>query len=365
MGLTLSHRSALEVLRAARSAAGTEGLTLSPTELLMPGGENDETLEPSRVAQVKVDLGLPLSSPLDVMVSDASHRIRIPGIANHLWATEVTGQPFLAFPGAGIAIPSPELLVAQMAEVVPIPELIAIAHELCGKYTLRPSSSPLPAVSDVPAATSVEQIRTLFKGAKRLRGHNALRFALPRIRDDSLSPPETCLSTMVQLPLEQGGYQIGKADLNVTLTPSEGISEALKAATRTPDLLFRGTKVGINYDGDVHVDFSDVVKAATALADNPRSISLRQGLSVAIESARTEIAADKQRDRDLAVMGYTILPVTKQDMKTIDGLDLVMRQVMHLIEATTKRDMSMQRKALGDPTLKERREGVLNALRNL
>lgn len=353
------------MLRAARVAAGTEGLALSPTDLVVPSKEDGEVLGPAQIAKLKRDLGLSLLEPLDVMASGSSNRKRIAGIATHLWTTEVKGLHFLSLPGKGIAIPCPELLLAQMAEEASMPELIAIGHELCGRYTLRPSSSPLSSVSDIPAATSVKQIRTLFKDAKRLRGHNALRFALPRIRDGSLSPQETCLSTIVQLPINLGGYQIGKVDLNENMGPSTELAKALKASSRTPDMLFRGTRIGLNYDGDVHVDFSGVVSAAMDLANNPRSPSLRQALSVAIESARDDIAADKQRDRDLAVMGYTVLPVAKQDMKTIDDLDLVMRQVITLIETTTKRDMGSQKEALDDTQLKQKRARVLDILRHL
>lgn len=365
MELTLSHTSALELLRAARVAAGEDGLSLEGTTLVAPALELGQTWTSPYVARLKRELGLPERPPLDVLVPNGKARIHNPAVANHVWGTSAPGFDFLKLGDTGIAIPCPEVLLSQMAEVVDLPELVAIGHELCGRYTLRPSSSSLPAVTDIPPLTSQGQIRELLKRAKGLRGRRALRFAVPRIQDGSLSPQETCLSTMAQLPLGRYGYEMGKVDLNETLRPPKGSENLIKASYRIPDLLFRDTRVGINYDGQGHLELGEVVRAARAAGAEPSSLARQKALEVAIESTWNDVAADKQRDRDLMAMGYEVLAVTKHDLGTIDALDLVMRQVMALIEATTSRDLSLQSEALDDAELKAGREKVLRKLRNL
>lgn len=366
MGLTISHTSALEALRAIRVTAGKEGLSPTMTGLVSPHVEGGSTWSPALVAKTKRDLGLPAHKPLDVLVPDALRRIHTPSVANHIWSTEISGLWFWELGTTGIVMPGPEVLLAQMAEVMGSAELIALGHELCGRYTLRPSSSlDTSAVTGIPPVTSEEQIRKLAKEANRLRGRVMLRFAIPRIRDGSLSPQETCLSTIVQLPVDRFGYQLGKVDLNVTLSPPRGSEGLTVASHRVPDLLFRGTNVGLNYDGDVHVDLEAIVRAAKASVQDPKSSNARQGFERAIRAARDAVARDKQRDRDLAAIGYTVPALTKLDLESVEALDQVMLQVITLIERNTGRDMALQREALNDERLKRGRGELLRLLRNL
>lgn len=365
MGLTISHRSALDLLRAARIEAGEEGLSLASTDILPPVPDEGERWASLTISKVKHDLDLPERRPLDVLVPTAESRMRVPGVTNHVLRMTARGHWFLELGTSGIVVPCPELLLAQMAEVVDLPELIAIGHELCGAYTLPPGSSSRSAFTGTPAVTSEEKIRDLLKQAKGLRGRAMLRAAIPRIRDGSASAQETCLSTMAQLATGQFGYQLGKVDLNRSVGPPLGCENLTKASHRVPDLLIRGTRVGINYDGTVHGGLPTVVKAAMALGAEPDDAALRQALEEAVSAAWDAIASDKERDRDLMAMGYVILPVTKSDLESIDGLDLVMRQVISPIEDTTGRDMSLQRRALDDEELKEGRRLLLGRLRNL
>lgn len=101
------------------------------------------------------------------------------------------------------------------------------------------------------------------------------------------------------------------------------------------------------------------------MGGEPTSSSLAKELEEAAEAAYEDVASDKQRDRDLTVMGYTVLPITKEDLADIDALDRVMRQVYILVERTAGRDMGMQRRALNNEALKEGRKELLDTLRFL
>lgn len=365
MGLTVCHSSAVELLRAARVDAGEEGLSLASCDIVAPSLRHGERWSAPHVSQIKSALGLLEGEPLDILVPDQAQRLRVPGVANHVWGTRGLGQGFLELPGSDIVIPCPAVLLAQMAEVLSLPELIALGHELCGGYTLRPEGSRSPALVGIRPVATEEELRQVYGQATRLRGRAALRHAMPRIRDGSLSPQETCLSTMFQMPVVTGGYQAGDVILNEALGRDPSRARLTSAECRAPDLLFRGTRVGLNYDGDVHLRLDGIVRAARALALEPGSPGLANALQVALESARGDAARDKRRDRDLLAMGYTVLPITKHDIRDIDALDLVARQVFALIEETTGRDMGSQTRALDDPDLRERRMAALDSLRRL
>lgn len=262
----------------------------------------------------------------------------------------------------GTVIPCPEILLLQMADTLPLPQVIALGDELCGKYTLAPSRSSASATTGIPAVTSRERISDVLNGCKGLRGCVVLREALCYIQDGSLSPMETCLATLAPLPLDQFGYQLGEVLLNSPVRPSEDLVNVVLAESRVPDLLFSGTTVGLNYDGDAHLDLAEVVSAARALEASPREMKLSLALDEALDKARRSAASDKQRDRDLLTMGYTVLPVTKYDVRSISDFDRLMGQAMVLIERTTGRDLSLQRQALSNTRLQQGRQKLLRTL---
>lgn len=76
MGITLGHRSALEVLRAARVSAGREGLSWDATELVEPRPDEGVRWTKRAVSELKFNAGLPLGMPVDVLVNSPARRVR-------------------------------------------------------------------------------------------------------------------------------------------------------------------------------------------------------------------------------------------------------------------------------------------------
>lgn len=365
VGLTISHASALNILRTQRIAAGKQELSLPRIDLIPPSPGEGKRWSDLLLSNIKNATGLPQGSKLDVLVGNAKLRIRHSGFRNHVWSTTVQGLCFLEIVHDQIAIPVPEVLLAQMAESLPLPDLVALGHELCGKYTLRPAGSSGSAVYEITPATNTEGIYNLLKWASRLRGSKMLAAALPYIQDGALSPAETALSVMSQLPIDEFGYEIGRTILNEVQVPDASTRGIVLASERVPDILFANTNVGLNYDGDGHLNPDGVVAAARELekADDAQA---RRIATAALRQAKDEMrkaaASDKQRDRDLLTMGLLVLPVTKYDLEDIAGLDLVMGQVIRLVEATTGRDMTRQKQAIRDDRLRNGRAEVLKRL---
>lgn len=362
MDITLSHRSALEALRTARTRDGKDGVSAAQTNATNPALDTGARWTSKIVTELKATIGLPQGQPLDVMVRDASRRLRNRGVTCRVWGAKMRGLLFVEL-DKGITIPCPEILLLQMAETLPLVEVIALGHELCGKYSIANAASSSPAKTGIPAVTSAERICQTLEDCKGMRGYASLKKAFPYIRNNSLSPMETCLSTMTQLPLKTGGYQIREVTLNAPLAPGEDVADYLFASFRVPDLLFTGTPVGLNYDGGAHLDLDAIVTAAQALAKGPHNTERAIALDTALADTRRTVANDKRRDRDLLAMGYTVLPLTRFDMQSIGDLDRVMGQAMTLIERTTGRSLHHQRAALSDEALRRDREKVLGLLR--
>ena len=153
---------------------------------------------------------------------------------------------------------------------------------------------------------------------------------------------EAVVAALATLPLEMLGYGLAPITLNERVeTKGAGEKE-----TRVPDLLVQGTSAGLNYDGVGHQDLKGVVDAALNLATHPGEESSAKELEGALAAARIGVLGDKRRDRDLSARGYTVLPVTKEDLYELGGLDRVMRQLIAIVEREGNRDLSRQRTAL-------------------
>lgn len=370
MGITLSHTTALEILRGARAAAGTGKLPLEPTVYLPPKLDVGQRWTLEIVNRMRKSVGIPRSGRLDVLVPAPEARVGNRLVSNHVWRAVArgTGTAFLLVEGTDVAIPGPEILLAQMAELLPLPELVALGHELCGNYSLRPSTSRAPAATGIKPVTTVTQIQQVLAGTRGLRGGPKLLQALRWIREHSLSPAETCLSTILQLPIAEFGYELEKLELNERVTPADPDdqdSTSQPTRPRVPDIRFVDTPVGLNYDGDVHVDLDAIVAAAKRLGEKPDSVALKAQLDLALKEAREDISSDKRRDRDLLAMGLLVPAVTKFDLESADELDAVVAQLLDMLERTSGWDVSAQRVALDDAALRQGRGDVLRRLSGL
>lgn len=67
-------------------------------------------------------------------------------------------------------MPCPELLFAQMAEVLSLAELVFLGFELCGTFSCAPAGLAYDAVEQVPRASSVEELRSYLGAVKGVRG---------------------------------------------------------------------------------------------------------------------------------------------------------------------------------------------------
>lgn len=144
------------------------------------------------------------------------------------------------------------------------------------------------------------------------------------LSDNAWSPTESVVATMACLPLDEFGYGLGRVTLNERVATPGGLAATTEKGSRVPDILFKGTRVGINYDGAVHLNLDSIVKAAMNLAGLPGEAALARELGRALSDVRAKVVDDIMRNRELAADGLTVFPVVKEDLYREGGLDRVM-----------------------------------------
>lgn len=345
MQLALSGLTALRVWRAIR-AGKLPGVRVGARVDLPapdPAPASRWTQKAFDLAFLGIDEPLDQKHPLHIAVPDAKLRIRTRGTTCSVFARIPAGS--FVDVGHGVAIACPELVFAEMSAAMSRPVQLLLGYELCGGYS-RDSVDPREGevTYSVDPLTTPEAIGTYLEGCRHMPRIWQSREALPYLLGNAWSPIEAIIAQMIVLDPCESGYGLGEIELNCRVGTT-------KKGSRVPDILFAGTHVGLNYDGGVHFGLEDVVAAAGT-----------EGERAAIAAARAKIVGDKRRDRELLANGYTVLPVTSEDLYEPGGLDVVTGQVITLIERETGRDFSSQKKWLAAPGAIKWRQQLLWSL---
>ncbi len=281
--------------------------------------------------------------PLHVATPDAKKRIRTAGIECTTYAN-LPGNAFVDV-GRGVCIACPELVFIEMGAVTRPEVQLLLGYELCGGFSRDPDSPRDGEVAyGISPVTTPEKIAAFLAGCRYVPGTESARRMLPHLRANAWSPTEAIVAALAVMDYDDYGYEVGDVVLNQRIRTGE-------QATRVPDILFAGTHVGLNYDGGVHFGLQDVVAAAGTEQE-----------AAAVAQARARIVNDKRRSRELLAAGYTVLPVTSEDLYEAGGLDAVMEQVMTLIERECGRDYSKTRSFLSYPSAAKRRQRLIWSL---
>lgn len=345
MQLALSGLTALRVWRAIR-AGKLPGVRVGARVDLPapdPAPASRWTQKAFDLAFLGIDEPLDQKRPLHIAVPDAKLRIRTRGTVCSVF-TRIPAGSFVDV-GHGVAIACPELVFAEMGAAMSRPVQLLLGYELCGGYS-RDNADPREGeiAYSVDPLTTPEAIGEYLEGCRHMPQIWQSREALPYLLGNAWSPIEAIIAQMIVLDPCESGYGLGEIELNRRVG-------AAKKGSRVPDILFAGTRVGLNYDGGVHFGLEDVVAAAGT-----------EGERAAVAAARAKIVGDKRRDRELLANGYAVLPVTSEDLYEPGGLDVVMGQVITLIERETGRDLSEQKKWLAAPGAIKWRQQLLWSL---
>lgn len=321
MRITLSHHSALDALRCLRMEEDNPK-EMDHVSLVKPtpwvgkqwsgqafDSEHWRWMVPSR------------QKKLHVLVPHHSDKIRMDTVISHV-CTKKLPSTAIVWLDEYSAMVGPELLFLQMASELSLPELVLLGHELCGNFSLPGSEAHgATARTHIPAATSVGRLNGFLSSMKKAWGVRRARLALQYVVNHALSFPEAVLSTMYALPRREGGYGLGPVLLNERVDVTSHLDDQHRY--RFPDLLFSFAHIGINYDGEKHLDLDGIVAAAQEVErlEGEKRESSRVELVKKVDEVRAKVVDDMKRDRQLMAKGYIVLPMVKEDLYTRGGLD--------------------------------------------
>ena len=363
MAVTLSHQSALDVIRTLRRE-GVSMHELDTASLAAPSAWASKRLGMKNFANEAWRWQRPTTGrPLHILVPNRQSRLRSKVVMAHAaWNDMPAGSVLWLDEHANVVCP--ELLFLQMARSLSLPALVMLGMELCGHFSRRPDE-PLAGdvVDGILTATSVERLGRYLTGVKGAAGLANARKALAYVRDHAASAPEAVLATMFGLPPSEGGYGLGSVSLNdrVELDDSGSLS---KVRNRYPDLMFDFAPVGLNYDGAKHFDIADLMVAAEAFAraDGPARDKAREVLREKLAATRSKVLDDNLRDRQLAAEGRIVFSVTKEDLTDGPHLDNLVRQVLDCARETFGTDVDEHLRKLEDTSLTRDRWDLLESL---
>ena len=151
----------------------------------------------------------------------------------------------------GVFVVSPELCFVQMCQSLTFCEALELGMELCGTYALRPEGIEGKAQRDYPLIDA-EAFRRHVQSWQGFKGLLLARKVSKYLAVGSASPMETKLYLLLCLPLQYGGYNLGRPELNpeMNLDPTE--MEILRRTKVKPDMLWRKQRLIVEYDGSQH-----------------------------------------------------------------------------------------------------------------
>lgn len=361
MQLTIVKSSALFVLRSLRAVHASPNRLARRT---VPCDPNPAPRQRWTQSNLTISLGKArltpsADRPLDVLVSAQGKRLGSRLACNTIRSMSTAPHGYIPI-GNGLRISCPELLFIELANSLSPAEHLLLGFELCGRFS-RDAEQPIDgdATLDIPPATSVDKLHRYMTQARDVDGLKNARRTLRLLSDNAWSPAEAVVATMMALPLKEFGYGLGPSDLNVRVPTPEHLSVAAQADSRVPDILLRGTSVGVNYDGTGHLELDAISQAALELGANLGSKKAQYELDRAMESVRAKAVDDVRRNRELSADGLHVVPIVKEDLYESGGLDRSMLQVTELLERYAHRDCREIRIALQSAFAAKKRHRLL------
>ena len=187
----------------------------------------------------------------------------------------------------GLFVSSPEFCFLQMASLLPLAGLILLGYELCGTYSI-------PAAGDQNVPERGFNIRKPLTNTKRLgafldrmpgvKGHKKAVRALYYVLEGSASPMETKLSIFLTLPYKLGGFGFPRPELNWRVAPSKTDKRFSNKESYVLDLFWPSHDFAIEYDSTI------------------------------FHTGQKQISDDLKKKNALAMMGITVVSVTKQQL---------------------------------------------------
>ena len=319
MRLFISHQSALEYWRLHHD---TPHISASRRMVSLPN-------TPPKMDLLQAEKIEGLAHPLHAMLgSPNARRVSCP-VIQHVYTGKTPAGCFVNA-GEGIMITSPEFCFLQLADELPLVNLIELGYELCGTYSMPEAAASKSAAAvqpEEPALLSREERNFLMlnrnvvpdeESAALIRGfHNRLPLtskkkletfldqmpgaknhkkavrAIRYLSDESASPMETKLAMLLTLPYKLGGYHFPMPKHNSHIVPVKTAKRGASKVHYACDLFWPDYGLAVEYDSDSYHTGSE------------------------------RIASDSKKRNALALMGITVITVTSQQIRSVSELEKV------------------------------------------
>ena len=139
--------------------------------------------------------------PLHVLARPKIGRHSTKRVCFHQLAAPLPRGAFLEI-APGVAVCSPELVLVQLAETLPMGELIALGYEFCGCYPLEANRSGALVRAQL---TTPARLSAFVNRVERMKGLRKARIAVQFVCAKSASAKETEMDALLMTPMRWGG----------------------------------------------------------------------------------------------------------------------------------------------------------------
>ena len=142
-----------------------------------------------------------------------------------------------------LAAPLPRV---QLAETLPMGELIALGYEFCGCYPLEANRSGALVRAQL---TTPARLSAFVNRVERMKGLRKARIAVQFVCAKSASAKETEMDALLMTPMRWGGLGLPPALANEPVALSEEAARIARGDRVVCDLLWPQARVAAEYDG--------------------------------------------------------------------------------------------------------------------
>ncbi len=260
---------------------------------------------------IDIALKFGLDAPLHVLVPNANQRRTLKHAQGHVWSGEFQYGDMCTVDNS-ILIASPEFTFYLISKGMTLSESALLALEMCGGFS---THWPNDGYVKRPPLTTVEKLRTCFAKHREGRTRSQSTLALNWITDGSMSPMESKLLLALCLPPRYGGFGIPLPTMNPEINYNDIVSSMTHTSFSEGDLVWEDSHLIVEYNS------------------NER------------HTGGARIAQDARRANGLKYAGYNVITVTTNQMKSLEDITVLARQISRFLGKRFKPKTPAQHKA--------------------
>lgn len=193
-----------------------------------------------------------MKGKIDFLVKNKNHCIFNDGIKTHYSKLIYPNNSFYKIKN-NIYLVSPELLFYQLSKSINAIDLMLAGYELCGAYTIN-RNNELSLINGIRPLTSKKKLLSYLQTLKKLNnkcnGFSKAYKIAEQILDNSFSPMESRIATMLCSNRSFGGYGLKNMQLNKPVQLSQAAKKICFKDYVMPDMSNEKIKLAIEYDSD-------------------------------------------------------------------------------------------------------------------